>query len=91
MRRGILPRGGLAIAAAIALSGAGVLGFASEASAAGTLTVTPNSGLQPAGNTTVTVAASGFTASTAGAIFECNNDSSQPTVLALGNPSARLV
>ena len=85
MRRGILPRGGLAIAAAIALSGAGVLGFASEASAAGTLTVTPNSGLQPAGNTTVTVAASGFTASTAGAIFECNNDSSQPTVLALGN------
>ena len=86
MRRGILIRGAMAVAAVFAITGAGALSFAEGASAATpTLTVTPATGLQPQGTTTVTVTGSGFGASTPGALFECNNDTSQPTVLALGN------
>jgi hypothetical protein len=87
MKNGRVLRGMLALAAGFTLSSAGVLTFASEASAAGTLTVTPNSGLQPQGSTVVSVSGSGFAPSSLGSVLECNDDTSQPTVTisVLGN------
>ncbi len=87
MKNGRVLRSILALAAGLTFSAAGVLTFASEASAAGTLTVTPNSGLQPQGSTVVSVSGSGFTPSSLGSILECNDDTSQPTVTisVLGN------
>ncbi len=87
MRNGTLLRGILGLAAALTLSTAGVITFASEASAATpTVTVTPNTGLQSTGSTVVTVSGSGYAASSAGAILECNDTTPQPTVSLLGNP-----
>ena len=102
MRRGLLSRGVLAVAAAIALSGAGVLSFSSVASAAtGSVTVTPSTGLQPQGTTTVSVSGSGFAAGSPGAILQCNDygispggvaaTPAQPTISLAGDASTRVL
>jgi hypothetical protein len=62
---------------------AGILTFAGPASAAGSITVTPNTGLS--GGSVVSVSGSGLAAGSTGAILECNSDPSQPTITALGN------
>ena len=61
MRHGRILRGILALAAALTFSAAGVLTFASAASAAATLTVTPSTGLQPQGSTVVSVSGADLT------------------------------
>ena len=92
MKNGILVRGMLAVAAALTLSTAGVITFASQAGAATpAITVTPNSGLQATGSTVVTVAGTGYAASSAGAVLECNNDTSQPTVSLTAGPISETV
>jgi hypothetical protein len=79
----------LAATAVIGIAGVGAISFAEAASAATpTLTVTPSSGLQPQGSTTVTVAGSGFTPGALGAVLECNGSglgTTQPTIMVLGN------
>jgi len=87
MHRRIFARGLLAVAAVVALSGAGALSFAETSGAASTATITvsPSTGLQAQGTTTVTVTGAGYAANSVGAILECNNDSSQPTVSLEGN------
>ncbi len=91
MRSGILLRGALGLVTALALSMTGLLAFATTASppagaaATGTITVTPSTGIQPSGSTSVTVTGSGFAASSAGALVECNNDPAQPTIAVAGN------
>ncbi len=77
---GIVRRGILGLAVTLTITLGGVLGFATAASAAPSITVTPSSGIQPTGSTVVSVSGSGFAASSAGAILECNNDPNQPTV-----------
>ena len=70
-------------AAALLVSGmVGVLAFAGPASAAAALTVTPNTGLS--NGSVVSVSGTGFADSATGAMLECNNDPSQPTVLVAG-------
>ena len=60
----------------------GIFAFTGAAGAAATLMVSPSTGLT--NGQSVTVTATGFTASATGAILECNNDASQPTILVLG-------
>jgi hypothetical protein len=98
LRRGILTRGVLAVTAFFSIAGAGALTFAESASAATpTLTVTPSTGLQPQGSTTVSVSGSGLTPASPGALLECNDygvtggvaaTPSQPTVLIAPGDSA---
>src|SRR6185437_3129438 len=89
MRRRFLARGALAVAAVFAFSGAGVVSFAEQASAATpSITVTPSTGIQTTGSTPVTVSASGFAPNSAGAILECNSDPAQPTVVIIPGTSA---
>jgi hypothetical protein len=75
----------LALAGAALLVSAffGVLAFAGPASAAATLTVTPNTGLSA--GTSVTIGGSGFADSSPGAYLECNSDAAQPTIAVAGN------
>ena len=61
----------------------GVLAFASPASAAPTLSVSPNTGLSD--GSSVTVTAGGYPDSATGAILECNTDAGQPTIPVAGN------
>ena len=91
MRSGILLRGCLGLATTLALTTTGLLAFAAAAPAGAastpSITVTPNSGLQSTGTTSVMVSGSGFADTSAGAILECNSDPSQPTISLLGHPS----
>src|SRR5579884_572927 len=66
---------------------AGFISFiipSSMAFAAGSITVSPNSGLK--NGQTVTVSGSGLAANSTGTIVECNNDPNQPNVTVAGNP-----
>ncbi len=81
----ILGRGLVGLAATLALITGGVVGFATAASAAPVVTVTPSGGLQPTGSTVVTVSGSGFAASSIGALLECNTDPGQPTISVVGH------
>jgi Neocarzinostatin family len=65
------------------LAGSGTLAFAATAGAAGTLTVTPSTGL--ANGDTVSVSGSGFANSSTGGVLECNDDPGQPTIQLAGN------
>lgn len=67
----------------LAFTVAGTLTFAVAAGAAGSLAVTPATGL--AGGDTVSVSGSGFAASSTGGILECNDDPGQPTSQVAGN------
>ena len=74
------------IAALLMVSGAGALLFAAQASAAGTLTVTPNTGLT--NGTALSITGTGFAGSSTGALMECSNAPGQPTVtVAWASPS----
>ena len=73
----------VAIAVMLTSGIVGVLAFASAASATGTLSVSPTTGLT--NGQSVTVTASAYPASAAGAVLECNSDAAQPTVLFAGN------
>jgi hypothetical protein len=87
----------LVLSTTLIVVGGSVVGFFGEAGAAGTLQVSPNTGLT--NGEMVIVSGSGFTASSVGAITECNNDPSQPTITDAGmqvpvscsNPLAKLV
>ena len=72
-----------ATATALLFSGLGLLVFSGQAAATGTVQVTPNSGLSD--GSSVAVSGSGFTASSAGGVIECNNTAGQPTIQVLGN------
>jgi|SRR5579884_3535315 len=66
---------------------AGFISFiipSSMAFAAGSITVSPNSGL--VNGQTITVAGSGLAKNSTGTIVECNNDPNQPNVTVAGNP-----
>ncbi len=77
------PRMVLAAAALLLASGTGALVLAAEAGASGTLQVSPSTNLT--NGQTVTVSGSGLTASSTGAVIQCNNDPAQPTITVLGN------
>ena len=81
----IFKRGLVGLAAALTIISGGVVGFATAASAAPAITVTPSSGLSSTGSTVVTVSGSGFDASSIGAVLECNSDPGQPTISVAGN------
>jgi len=70
------------MAAVLMLAGLSGVVLASEASAAATLSATPDTGLS--NGTVVTLSGSGFADSSPGAYLECNNDPSQPTVEVAG-------
>jgi hypothetical protein len=53
------------------------------ASAAGSITVTPHTGVTP--GTSVTVTGSGFAANNTGSVIECSGAAGQPTIGVLGN------
>ena len=61
----------------------GILAFSGPAAATAVLMVSPSTGLT--NGQSVNVTASGFAASSPGAVLECNNDAGQPTVSVLGN------
>jgi hypothetical protein len=73
----------LVAAILLIFSGAGVVAFAADAWASGTLSVSPSTDLTDGQG--VTVSGSGFTASSTGGVIECNNDPGQPTISFLGN------
>jgi Neocarzinostatin family len=62
---------------------AAMLVYSDPASAAATLGVSPSTGL--AAGDVVTVTGTGFDDSSTGAVLECNNDASQPTIAFAGN------
>ena len=75
----------LPLAAAVLLASGmiGIFAFTGPAEAAAVLMVSPSTGLT--NGQSVTVTATGYPATLPGAVLECNNDTSQPTVSALGN------
>jgi hypothetical protein len=83
MRRRESARGLVAAALLLVLTGAGTLAYAAAAGAAGSITVTPSTGL--AGGDSVTVSGAGFAASSTGGILECNDHPGQPTIQLAGN------
>jgi hypothetical protein len=74
-----IPMALLGLVTTLCIVGGGIFGFASEAGATATLTVTPNTGL--AGGQIVVVSGSGLAEKSLGTILECNTDPSQPTVM----------
>ena len=75
----------LSLGAAVLLGSAmlGILAFSGPAAATAVLMVSPSTGLT--NGQSVNVTASGFAASSPGAVLECNNDAGQPTVSVPGN------
>src|SRR5438132_1572777 len=61
----------------------GLLAAPATALAAGSITVSPRTGLS--NGQSITVAGSGLVASSTGTIVECNNDPNQPNVTVAGN------
>ncbi len=77
----------LAMGVAVPLIGVGALLLANgPASAAASITVTPNTNLTSGQKLTVT--GSGFAKNSLGGILECNSDKSQPTVIVSGSTGA---
>ena len=76
-------RPGRAVPLGLLLAGGAVLALSTGAAAAGSVTVSPNTGLT--GGESVAVSGTGFTPSQPGNVLECNNAPNEPTV-ALGSP-----
>src|SRR5579864_7687420 len=73
----------LAMGAAVPLIGVGALLLATgTASAAATITVSPNTNL--VNGTKITVSGTGFAKNSLGGILECNSDATQPQVIITG-------